>query len=196
MRFQPLRHPMLLTAVVMLSALSGGAQGVFSVPGSPGWTQMLLKESKRGPHLQLSVHPTVEGASLRRGFEIVVHRDNDLFEVVKPRGKKTVQLSLSGGHVYTVDVQHEAAYRKVIQWDTRGLNREFKIESEFNLFLRPDLDSLTFEDELALSMPLSVVWYDEKRNLFRHDAYMHGDGIERLRSHLTLRDPSLHAPFD
>jgi hypothetical protein len=183
----------MLTGMVMLTLLSSRAQGVFTVPGSPGWTLKLLKESDHGPQLRLRIHPTVAGAALRRGFEITVHRDNDLLEVIKPKGKSAARISLSHDHVYTLEVQHEAAYRKVIQWDTRGLDRQFQLDCHVDLFLRPNLEDLTFEDELTLSMPLSVVWYDEKRNLFRHDAYLHHDGIERLRSHLALRDPSLQA---
>ena len=71
-----------------------------------------------------------------------------------------------------------------------------QLDCRVDLFLRPDLHPLTFDDELVLSTPLSVVWFDEKRNLFRHDPYLHRDGIEQLRDHLKSGVSSLHEPPD
>jgi hypothetical protein len=171
-------------------------QGVFAVPGSPGWTQQWVKTTSAGAMLELSIVPTIENAALRRGFQIQVHQDNALWEQVQHRGRRAVRFRLPPNHLYTVELSHNSAFRKVIQFDTDGLETAMELECHIDLMLRPDLSELSFEDELLLSTPLSVVWFDEKRNLFRHDAYMHGDGIEQLRNHLKLRDPSLLVPPD
>lgn len=186
------RHiPTLMVLASMAGVASG--QGVMGVPGSPGWTQELLRESRQGPLLELVVQPLIESATLRRGFEVTVHQDNAPWAGILHGGRRPVRFHLPPGHLYTLEVGHPLAYRKIIQFDAQDLDRHLRLECDIDLMLRPTTDPLTFEDELILSTPLSVVWYDGKRNLFRHDAYLHDDGIERLRSHLTLRDPSLHA---
>ena len=182
----------ILAAALMLSAVAVKGQGVFSVPGSPGWTQQFVRETRDGAQLLLTVMPTVEGTALRKGFYITVHQDNAPWSSLEHTGRKPLDFILPSGHLYTIEVTHAAAYKKVIQFDTQEMDQPIQLECGIDLMLRPDLEKLTFEDQLILSMPLSVVWYDPKRNLFRHDAYLHGDGIERLRSHLSLRDPSLH----
>lgn len=180
----------LVTALATCAtALSG--QGVFAVPGSPGWTQKLIGESHGGALLTLTVLPSIESASMRRGFHIEVHQDNALWASNDHRGRRAARYSLPPEHLYTLSVRHPMAYRKVIQLDTRGLNQQVQLDCLVDLILRTQTDTLTFEEELILDMPLSVVWFDTERNLFRHDPYLHSDGIERLRSLLTLRDSSL-----
>lgn len=185
---------MVLTTLLATGSLTGWGQGVFSVPGSPGWTQQLTREAKEGARLTLSILPTIESATVRKGYEVLLHQDNLLWSNIRPKGNRPITFKLPPDHLYTLEVHHDAAYRKVIQFDTDGLDQFIALECAIDLMLKPELDSLTFEDELILSTPLSVVWFDPKRNLFRHDAYLHGDGIERLRSHLALRDPSWHDP--
>lgn len=186
----------LLCAMLLAWACSGWGQGVIRVPGSPGWTQQLLRETKANPALTLTVAPTMEGAQIRKGFRLEVHQDNQLFEKVRHRGKRPARFQLPPGHLYTLVVAHPAAFRKVIQFDTKGLDQPMRLDCHVDLFLRPTLEPLTFDDELVLSAPLSVVWFDEKRNLFRHDPYLHRDGIEQLRDHLKSRVSSLHEPPD
>ena len=194
MHSQPRLNRTVMIAFLAATSLLARGQGMHAVPGSPGWTQQLIQEAKEGPLLALSVIPTIESATVRKGYEILLHQDNDLWSHIRPRGKQPIAFKLPPNHLYTLEVRHEAAYRKVIQIDTDKLDRFIALDCAIDLILKPELDSLSFEDELVLSSPLSVVWFDSKRNLFRHDAYLHGDGIERLRSHLSLRDPSWHDP--
>ena len=194
MHSQPRLNRMVIITVMATTSLLGRGQGMHAVPGSPGWKQQLMLEAKEEPRLALSVIPTVESATIRKGYEILLHQDNALWSHIRPRGNRPIEFKLPPDHLYTLEVHHEAAFRKVIQIDTEKLDRFIALECAIDLMIKPQLDSLSFEDELVLSTPLSVVWYDSKRNLFRHDAYLHGDGIERLRSHLSLRDPSWHDP--
>lgn len=196
MRFH-LQHPRtLLSAWALSASLSVMGQGVFAVHGSPGWTQQWAKTNEGSAILELAITPTIEGAALRKGFQIRIHQDNALWEQVEHSGRRPVRFKLPPNHLYTIELSHEAAYQKVLQIDVEGMTSNMELECHIDLMLRPDLSELTFEDQLVLSTPLSVIWFDKKRNLFRHDAYMHGDGIEQLRNHLKLRDPSLHAPPD
>ena len=140
--------------------------------------------------MELVVRTLIEGATVRRGFNIRIHQDNALWASLQRKGRKPYTFKLPPGHLYTLEVCNEAAYKKVIQIDTEGLNSPLQLNCDIDLMLRPSLEPLSFEDKLLLDMPLSIVWYDAKRNLFRHDAYLHTDGINQLRSHLSLRDPS------
>ena len=130
---------------------------------------------------------------MRKGFSITIHQDNELWCHITRTGRKPRVLMLPPGHLYTVELNHDVAYGKVIQFDADGLDQFIQLDCDIDLMLRPSTGRIPFEDQLILSMPLSVVWFDAKRNLFRHDAYLHDDGIEQLRSRLTLRDPSLSA---
>jgi len=177
-------------ALMATGALNSNAQGVFSVPGSPGWTQKLMRESTEGPQLELVVRPTIEGAIVRKGFSILVHQDNALWASLERKGRKPYTFNLPPGHLYTLQVSNEAAYKKVIQIDTDGLDHPLQLNCDIDLMLRQSMEPLSFEDQLLVDMPLSVVWFDAKRNLFRHDAYLHNDGINQLRSLLSLRGPS------
>lgn len=190
MKMRHLFHGTFWAAFAVLATLDAAAQGVFAVPGSPGWTQQLVRESNEGPQLKLIVRPLIEGAVVRKGFSIRVHQDNTLWTSLQRNGRKPYAFDLPPGHLYTLEVSNEAAYKKVIQIDTKTMNRPLRLDCDIDLMLRPSMEPLSFEDNLILDMPLSVVWFDSKRNLFRHDAYLHTDGINQLRSHLSLRDPS------
>ena len=190
MSLKHLLGPLLMAMLMAVGASSAAAQGVFSVPGSPGWTQKLIQESNQGPQLELVVHPHIEGAAVRRGFSIQIHQDNALWASLQRNGRKPYTFNLPPDHLYTLEVSNNAAYKKVIQIDTEGLHNPIQLHCDIDLMLRPNLTPLTFDDQLLLDMPLSIVWFDEKRNLFRHDAYLHTDGINQLRSRLSLRDPS------
>ena len=61
-----------------------------------------------------------------------------------------------------MEVSHDAAYKKVIQIDTKTLNRPLQLDCDIDLMLRPNMDPLSFEDKLHLDMPLSIVWFDSK----------------------------------
>ena len=185
-----------LCALLYAGVFAGWGQGVIRVPGSPDWTQQLLRESKANPTWILTVTPSLEGAQFRKGFRLEVHQDNHAFDTVWHRGKRPARFHLPPGHLYTLVVAHPAGFRKVIQFDSHGLERPMQLDCQVDLILRPSLDPLTFDDELVLSTPISVVWFDEQRNLFRHDAHLHRDGIEQLRNHLKSRAPSLHSPPD
>ena len=190
MKLRHLIYGSILAAFAVAGTSNAKAQGVFSVPGSPGWTQQLIRESNEGPQLELIVRPLIEGTVVRKGFSIRVHQDNTLWTSLQRNGRKPYTFKLPPGHLYTLEVSHDAAYKKVIQIDTKTLNRPLQLDCDIDLMLRPNMDPLSFEDKLHLDMPLSIVWFDSKRNLFRHDAYLHTDGINQLRSHLSLRDPS------
>ena len=65
-----------------------------SVPGSPGWTQQLIRESNEGPQLELIVRPLIEGAVVRKGFSIRVHQDNTLWTSLQRNGRKPCTFKL------------------------------------------------------------------------------------------------------
>ncbi|MGB0171633.1 MAG: hypothetical protein ACPF8Y_06600 [Flavobacteriales bacterium] len=185
-----------LCAMLCTGVFTGWGQGVIKVPGSPGWTQQLLCESQESPTLTLMVTPSLAGAKIRKGFQLEVHQDNHLFETVLHRGKRPARFHLLSEHLYTLVVAHPAGFQKVIQFDTEGLEQHIQVDCQVDLFVRPNLNPLTFDDELVLSTPLSVVWYDAESNLFRHDPHLHHGGIEQLRAHLNSRVSSLHEPSD
>ena len=191
MPLKPGLHLILSTAIgLLLQAGPCRGQGVHAVPGSPGWTQRLHREAAEGPMLKLVIQPMVEGVRMRKGFTIAIHQDNELWISTTRTGRKPRVFKLPPDHLYTVEVTHQVAYGKVIQFDADGLDQFLQLDCDIDLMLRPSTAEIPFEDQLILSMPLSVVWFDEKRNLFRHDTYLHDDGIEQWRSRLTLRDPS------
>lgn len=192
MRFHSLSFPLMVVITVCALPVLSQTQDLTLVPNAPHWTQQHDSVSKNGPQLKLFIHATVEGESDNEEFKIRVHKDNQPWCTVQRKGNRPFQFKVPSGHLYTVEVSHEAAYQKVIQCDTQGLDRPMKLHCDIDLMYKGDHDQLTFDDELLLSMPLSVVWFDKKRNLFQHDAYLHNEGIAHIRSHLSLRDTTRH----
>ena len=78
MHSQPRLNRMVIITVMATTSLLGRGQGMHAVPGSPGWKQQLMLEAKEEPRLALSVIPTVESATIRKGYEILLHQDNCL----------------------------------------------------------------------------------------------------------------------
>ena len=87
--------------------------------------------------------------------------------------------------VITLDIRHPEAYRKVIQVDTSDMLQSRRLNCEVNLHLRPVLHKPTFDEELILAPPLSVVWFDRKRNLFNVNPYLHQQSVADVKRQLS-----------
>lgn len=149
--------------------------------------QRMLKDKNLLPHLALRIEPRLANRPQRKGFTIVLFRDNEIHAEWTDTGGRHQSLDVPMGHVYTLDIRHPDAIRKVIQIDTRDLRHSRGLTCEVNLPLRHTARPLTWAQELVMSMPLSVVWFNPERNLFDMNPYLHQQNVADVKRQLSKR---------
>ena len=166
------------------------AQGMLdsqaSSPLSLEEVQMIM-ETAPHPMLNLRLEPLLSSRSLRKGFDILIHQDNQPWIELKNQGSRKVNTSVPMGHLYTLDVRHKDAHRKVFQIDTRGIRATRFLSCEVDLVVRKFESCMTQEQEWWLSMPLSVTYFDKERNLFSMNPYSHHKCIKETYERLSLK---------
>ena len=149
--------------------------------------QRALKDKDLLPHLALRIEPRLANRPQRKGFTIVLYRDNAVHAEWTDAGGRHKTLDVPMGHLYTLDIRHPDAIRKVFQMDTRGIRHSRGLTCEVNLPVRPNTRPLTWSQELAASMPLSVVWFDAERNLFDMNPYLHQQSVAEVKRQWSKR---------
>lgn len=157
--------------------LPGGNHKNQFLPGG----QKLLRNKRNAPKLELQIEPQLEHRRKRKGFSIHVHGNNETHFILHDVGGLKVQIELPIGPLYTSDIRHPKAYRKIIQLDTSDMLHSRRLHCKVNLHLRSMLQKPTFKEELILSPPLSVVWFDRKRNLFNVNPYFHQQSVADVK---------------
>ena len=94
--------------------LPGGNHKNQFLPGG----QKLLRNKRNAPKLELQIEPQLEHRRKRKGFSIHVHGNNETHFILHDVGGLKVQIELPIGPLYTSDIRHPEAYRKIIQLDT------------------------------------------------------------------------------
>lgn len=147
----------------------------------------MIKETAPHPMLNLRIEPMLSSRSLRKGFDILIHQDNQPWIELQDQGSRKIDTSVPMGHLYTLDVRHKDAHRKVFQIDTRGIRATRFLSSEVDLVVSGFQSCMTQEQELWLSMPLSVTYFDKERNLFSMNPYSHHKCMKETYERLSLK---------
>ena len=75
----------------------------------------------------------------------------------------------------------------MFQIDTRGIRATRFLSSEVDLVVSGFQSCMTQEQELWLSMPLSVTYFDKERNLFSTNPYSHHKCMKETYERLSLK---------
>lgn len=192
MRFGLFSHILIWTLVLMMPDTADGQR--MSDGRNMEWQQWAGRGQQDEAQLTLSLLTRVQGARLGRGYHIEVFEGNQALLEFHGNGRRRHDIQLKTAALFTIRVSHPFGIPKVIQIDARNLHQAHRLECVMDLLLNTELEPLTFADSLQFDIPLSVVWFDAKRNLFRHDTNTHHDGIKQVREALAAREPFLPAP--